>query len=737
MWAGLNGTWHRNPLTQTANLTGITTTGDMRFGYSNNSTRISVINTGDNVTFDGQFSTPATIYSDADGNGEFRYPVPTGFKALATVTDTSTDRTTSNVGIVSLDEAGPEANGDRDLTQLNWGGIRGRDALVGTSAFSFANTGILSLNETFITSYESAGPAEFHFLVIAGGGSGGIRSGGGGGAGGYRTSWAGDGSEKSGRNSTPEAPLQFEAGDQFIVTVGAGGASKTMTGSNGTQGNYGNPSVFASITSERGGRGGHYRNTNRNSDGGDGGSGGGAVGNIYSQPGDGTPQQGHDALHGGGGAGSTASGTGIARDGGDGLSSTITGSAVIRAGGGGGSSNGAGGSGGGGDAGHSTNPGTAGAATTGSGGGGAPGGTTGGGTSGAGGSGVVILRYPSSVTLNIPAGLTSSDDNSISGVTITTFTEGSGTVTVAGGTSSVLADILMVAGGGGGGTGDNYNGGGAGGGAGAMFYTSSAIDVRGQALAITIGSGGAGAPGNHAGGTWQGTSGGDTTLQLGSEATITAPGGGGGRRSGGSGGGADRTVTTISATANSTNYSGWNQYGNEGTGLGGNSNDVHGGGGGGAGGAGNSPGTSSPAGLGGSSRAWPVDNVQYAGGGGGGRDMDHGSSYTMSGGGAGAGRGGNGSSSAGDGQDASIANRGSGGGGGATDNNFGSTGGSSRSGGDGSDGQVAIFIPATGFTAYSTSGLTVSADTNFTRSDTSETGTLLRITAGSGTITFD
>ena len=41
------------------------------------------------------------------------------------------DRTTPNVGILSLDEAGPEANGSNELTQLNWGGIRGRDVLTG------------------------------------------------------------------------------------------------------------------------------------------------------------------------------------------------------------------------------------------------------------------------------------------------------------------------------------------------------------------------------------------------------------------------------------------------------------------------------------------------------------------------------------------------------------------------------------------------------------------------------
>ena len=75
-----------------------------------------------------------------------------------------------------------------------------------------------------------SGPAEFHYLVIAGGGSGGVRNGGGGGAGGYRTSWAGAGSEKSGRNSSPETPLQFDVGDQFTVTIGDGGNAALNTG---------------------------------------------------------------------------------------------------------------------------------------------------------------------------------------------------------------------------------------------------------------------------------------------------------------------------------------------------------------------------------------------------------------------------------------------------------------------------------------------------------------------------
>ena len=311
--------------------------------------------------------------------------------------------------------------------------------------------------------------------------------------------------------------------------------------------------------------------------------------------------------------------------------------------------------------------------------------------------------------------------------------------------SAVLADILMVGGGGGGGGADDKSGGGGGGGAGAMFYTSSPINVLGKTFTITIGGGGAGHPGNHAGGAQAGTSGNATTLQIGSGTTITAPGGGGGARTGGSGGGAHRNILAPSSTANSTNYSGWNQFGNAGgrgstlTASNGNTIiDVTGGGGGGAGSAGNAAGQSSPAGLGGSSRAWPVDNVQYAGGGGGGRDIDNASSYTISGGGAGAGNGGNGTGTAGNGQDASIAGRGSGGGGSATDSGAGPTGGTGASAGDGSRGQVAIFIPQTNFTAYSTSGLSVSVNSNFTRADTGEAGTLLRVNSGTnGTITFN
>ena len=95
-------------------------------------------------------------------------------------------------------------------------------------------------------------PVIVEYLVIAGGGSGGGGNrGGGGGAGGYRTS-----------------SIVLEILQDYIVTIGAGGASRGI----GQQGLSGANSVFSSITSAGGGGGG-------GSGGGagqNGGSGGGA-----------------------------------------------------------------------------------------------------------------------------------------------------------------------------------------------------------------------------------------------------------------------------------------------------------------------------------------------------------------------------------------------------------------------------------------------------------------------------
>jgi hypothetical protein len=219
------------------------------------------------------------------------------------------------------------------------------------------------------------------YLVIAGGGSGGIADtgavayGGGGGAGGYRTNVSG---QTSGGSSSAEGSLTLTTGNK-TVTIGAGGAS--VVSSDNATGIQGSNSVFDSITSIGGGGGGG--NTTEGQSGGSGGGGMESNGTGRS----GTSGQGtsggsgsEDGNRGGGGGGAgTAGGT---TTGGNGLDSNITGSTVTRAGGGG--SNSSGGTGGGGNAG---NPAQAGDTNKGSGGG------AGYAVTGAGGSGIVIVRY--------------------------------------------------------------------------------------------------------------------------------------------------------------------------------------------------------------------------------------------------------------------------------------------------------------------------------------------------------
>ena len=219
------------------------------------------------------------------------------------------------------------------------------------------------------------------YLVIAGGGAGGVGDananayGGGGGAGGYRTNVAG---QTSGGGASAESALTISAGNK-TVTVGAGGAGASGDNQLGTNGG---DSVFDSITSIGGGRGGA-----NSADGSSGGSGGGGKESDGSGQ-SGTSGQGYGGGPGSeggnrGGGGGGAGGSGGTSSGGGGVSSTITGSAVTRAGGGG--SNGSGGSGGGGDGGDPT--GYNGTANTGSGGGAATE------HSGNGGSGLVVVRY--------------------------------------------------------------------------------------------------------------------------------------------------------------------------------------------------------------------------------------------------------------------------------------------------------------------------------------------------------
>jgi hypothetical protein len=231
------------------------------------------------------------------------------------------------------------------------------------------------------------------YLVVAGGGSGGLSNSGGGGAGGLLTNYGG-------------TAISLTIGSTYTATVGGGGATVT-TGS--TQGNDGSDSVLSgtgisTVTSIGGGGGG--TGGGAGASGRSGGSGGGTgytgtggsgtvgQGNDGGSSSSGTPEYGGG---GGGGAGAVGSAgtSNSGGNGGNGLSNSITGSATTYAGGGGGSTdlnNGSAGSGGTGGGGNGTKDDSVGNGTDGLGGGG--GGRHTNGNSGAGGSGVVILRVP-------------------------------------------------------------------------------------------------------------------------------------------------------------------------------------------------------------------------------------------------------------------------------------------------------------------------------------------------------
>lgn len=297
--------------------------------------------------------------------------------------------------------------------------------------------------------YDSAGsPFDMQYLVIAGGGGGAgsnQRAGGGGGAGGYRCNVPG---ESSGGGQTSEPALTLRRGVRYTVTVGSGGAGGTAPAAAGSNtGSNGGDSVFAAITSIGGGGGGGDGGGVNGSTGGSGGGGfgGGSFDGTGTNGGLSTFAQGFNgragfgstttgadrSSGGGGGAGgqgsaptSTAAGSG-----GNGIASSITGTSVTRGGGGGGSrqvsgGTGAGGAGGGG-AGTFNATGTAGTNGTG-GGGGAAGSDATGFAGGAGGSGVVILKYPDSITATFSSGVTQTTTTS-GGFNITTVTATSST----------------------------------------------------------------------------------------------------------------------------------------------------------------------------------------------------------------------------------------------------------------------------------------------------------------------
>jgi len=280
-----------------------------------------------------------------------------------------------------------------------------------------------------------------YLLVAGGGGGGGSRwdgggaSGGGGGAGEYLYTQA----------------VSLSAGIAYSVTVGDGGVASGI----GTAAGQGGDSVFDTITVNGGGRGGSGNGIPYNTEtkGGVGGSGGGggaapssytpAAGGISSKTGGGQGTAGgaftsrNTRWGSGGGGGALTSGSNgnnnAGGNGGNGRSNTITGTSVTYAGGGGGGTYqggstyaGSGGTGGGGSAtaingGNATN-------NTGGGAGGGSYGSSTYGEGGIGGSGVVILKYPTDYTL-APTGSLIRSTAVVSGYNVTTFTEGTGTIT--------------------------------------------------------------------------------------------------------------------------------------------------------------------------------------------------------------------------------------------------------------------------------------------------------------------
>lgn len=234
------------------------------------------------------------------------------------------------------------------------------------------------------------------YLVVAGGGGAG-----------NAPEWNAGGGAGGAINSSYSDILPNITSLSYTVTVGSGGAG-------GSQGS--NSIVFNNVIAIGGGRGGQAA-AGGLAAGGNGGSGGGGSANGFpgglGAPGQGYPGgSGSPSNNGGGGGAGGAGGSAFgatAGTGGIGIDVSITGSNVTYA---------AGGTGG-----NTASNGTENRGNGGSGGGGTS-------ATSAGGSGIVILKYPSTLTLSNPgAGLTyTTDSANVAGYNITTFTAGTGEI---------------------------------------------------------------------------------------------------------------------------------------------------------------------------------------------------------------------------------------------------------------------------------------------------------------------
>ena len=283
--------------------------------------------------------------------------------------------------------------------------------LTGTfPATDYINTNLTLSGLTVVT------PIPVDYLVVAGGGGGGRYNPGGGGAGGLRTSYG----TTSGGGGAAESSLSLFTATNYSLTVGAGGAGGAGVINKGVNG--GNSS-FGSLTSLGGGGGASRAGTVAEGTGLDGGSGGGSGAGAPStiSGGLGTAGQGYNGGastnatdgyrgSGGGGAGGTGGTSSASGVGGSPLSVAITGSTTDYSRGGSGGNN------------SSANIGASGAANTGNGGNGGAGASNSAG--GSGGSGIVILRYPSSLTISGLSGTTTT----VGSDKVTTFTTGTGNI---------------------------------------------------------------------------------------------------------------------------------------------------------------------------------------------------------------------------------------------------------------------------------------------------------------------
>jgi hypothetical protein len=386
---GTNQTSYTNGQLLIGNTTGntlskATLTAGTGISVTNGSGSITIANSAPSVSWQ---SVQTSAFNASVGLG---YPVNT---TSASITATLPASPVAGDSITFVDYAGTWATNSL-LVNPNGKNLNGSslNSIFGTNREGFTLV-YVDATQGWIpyVGFNTSTPSQqilLDLVVVAGGGGGGADStfGGGfwysgaGGAGGYL--------EQTARVITLTS---------YTVTVGSGGAGGASAGANGV---VGNNSVFATSTASGGGLGAGSPGT-VTANGGNGGSGGGAAGGLSGTGTGGSATQANSGgatgygfagggsssnrAGGGGGAGGVGSTSVASGGGGAGRASSISGSSVTYAAGG------------------AVAGGVAGTANTGNGGSGAVGN---GATGYAGGSGVVILKFPSSITATYSGGVT-------------------------------------------------------------------------------------------------------------------------------------------------------------------------------------------------------------------------------------------------------------------------------------------------------------------------------------------